>query len=214
MLDVEGRVQAKLFEGNLGVRANSDEILRAAKGEEIVLAGPAAPEGDVTATVHYDGTVLSAVVRHDLVVDLTVPAGRHVYADPAPVGMTPLTIEFDDLTSYGLGTLSAPTPYDHRLEGTAEVFAVHDGSLELRQPLVYLGGGFEDRGTNTVTVSGRVRWQACDDAVCDPPAEQRFTFTLPTVKAVMPHRADDQRGGMDFPTHFARMSERRRRVAD
>lgn len=207
-------MQAKLFEGNLGVRANSDEILRAAEGEEIVPAGPTASEGDVTAAVHYDGAVLSAVVRHDLVVRLTVPADRHVYADPAPDGMIPLTIEFDDLTSYGLGTLRGPAPHDHRFEGTDEVFSVHDGSVELRQPLVYLGGGFDDRGTTVVAVSGRVRWQACSDAACDPPAEQRFAFTLPTVTAVMPHRADDERGGMDFPTHFARMTERRRPVAD
>ena len=210
VLDEEGLVLAKFFEGNLGVRANSDELLRAAMGEDVELAMPAASAGEVTAAVDFDGEVLSAIVRHDLVMRLDIPDGQHVYADPAPTGMVALTIEFDDLSSYGLGTLRSPEPHEHHLEGTDEVFPVHDGFVELRQPLVYLGGGFEDLGYNAVTVSGRVRWQACDDLACGLPAEQRFEFTLPTAKAVMPHRAENDGDGMDFTTHFARMTERRK----
>lgn len=211
MLDGDGAVRAKFFEGNLGVRANSDELLRAARGETVELAMPDGHDTEVTAAVDYDGDVLSAIVRHDLVVRLDVPAGYHVYADPAPAAMVPLSIEFDDLTSYGLGRLRSPDPHAHRLAGTAEEFFVHDGFVELRQPLVYLGGGFSDLGYNAVTVSGRVRWQACDDHACGLPAEQRFEFTLPTAKAVMPHRADTPDEGMDFPTHFAKMTERRQK---
>lgn len=210
MLDADGVVQAKFFEGNLGVRANSDELLRAAKGEAVELAMPEAHAGEVAAAVDFDGDVLSAIVRHDLVVRLDIPAGQHVYADPAPTGMVALSIEFDDTTSYGLGTLRTPDPHDHHLQGTDEVFPVHDGFIEFRQPLVYLGGGFEQLGQKVVSVSGRVRWQACDDQACGLPAEQRFEFTLPTAKAVMPHRAEGDGDGMDFPTHFAKMTERRK----
>lgn len=192
------------------MRVNSDELLRAVKGEVVELAMPAVDDAEVTAAVDYDGEVLSAIVRHDLVVRLEIPDGHHVYAEPAPTGMVPLTIEFDDLTSYGLGTLRSPDPHDHHLEGTDEVFPVHDGFVELRQPLVYLGGGFENLGENAVRVSGRVRWQACDAIACGLPAEQRFEFTLPTAKAVMPHRAETAADGMDFPTHFAKMTERRK----
>ena len=210
MLDADGVVQAKFFEGNLGVRANSDELLRAAKGEVVELAMPETREGEVTAAVDFDGDVLSAIVRHDLVVRLDIPAGQHVYAEPAPTGMVALSIEFDDTTSYGLGTLRAPDPHDHHLQRTDEVFPVHDGFIEIRQPLVYLGGGFEELGQKVVSVSGRVRWQACDDQACGLPAEQRFEFTLPTAKAVMPHRAEGDASGMDFRTHFAKMTERRK----
>ncbi|MDW3218873.1 MAG: protein-disulfide reductase DsbD family protein [Acidimicrobiales bacterium] len=208
MLDADGVIIAKFFDEHLGVRANSAELLRAANGETVELVTEAPPaDGEVTATITYDGEHLAEIVRHDLVVRLAIPEGQHVYADPAPEGMVPVSIEFDDTDRIGIRRLVAPEPHEHHLDGTDETFVVYDGTVEFRQPLVNTASPRH----KTVTVSGTVHWQACDDLACRIPRRERFSFELPTAPSEWPFgdRAEESDATMDFRHHFGRMMVRR-----
>lgn len=206
MLDADGVIVASFFDEHLGVRANSTEILRAARGETVELAATTpVSSAEVEASIHYDGEHLAAIVKHDLVVRLAIPEGQHVYADPAPEGMVAFSIELDDTDQIGLRPMVGPEPHDHHLGGTDEVFPVYDGPVEFRLPIVNTAPK-----DDTVTVSGTVRWQACDDLACRIPQTQRFSFELATARPDWPFgdgASDDDT--MDFQHHFARMISRR-----
>ncbi|MEO0491814.1 MAG: protein-disulfide reductase DsbD domain-containing protein [Actinomycetota bacterium] len=212
MLDAEGVIIAKFFDEHLGVRANSAELIRAAQGETVELVGAPAPaDGEVTAEIRYDGDHIAAIVKHDVVVRLAIPEGQHVYADPAPEGMVPFTIEFDDTDQIGLRAMVGPAAHDHHLDGTDEVFPVHDGTVEFRLPIV----NTSSPKIESLTITGRVRWQACDALACRIPQSQSFSFELPTAKPDWPFGGDaNPDDTMDFAHHFTRMVERRNQPTD
>ena len=63
-----------------------------------------------------------------------------------------------------------------------------------------------------VTVSGEVRWQSCDDEVCDIPTKQRFELTLPVAES--PGTLRDKKTQALEPNaraHLQRMFTRRQR---
>ena len=207
VLDAEGVVIAKFFDEHLGVRANSVELIRAAQGETVELVGAPAPaDGEVVAEVSYDGDHIAAIVKHDVVVRLAIPEGQHVYADPAPEGMVGFSIQFDDTDQIGLRALVAPEPHDHHLEGTDEVFPVYDGTVEFRLPIVNTASPKAE----SLTITGTVRWQACDAVACRIPRSEPFSFELPTTRPDWPFggqaNPDDT---MDFAHHFNQMIARR-----
>lgn len=212
VLDAEGVIIAKFFDEHLGVRANSAELIRAAQGETVELVGAPAPaDGEVTAEIRYDGDHIAAIVKHDVVVRLAIPEGQHVYADPAPEGMVPFTIEFDDTDQIGLRAMVGPAAHDHHLDGTDEVFPVHDGTVEFRLPIV----NTSSPKIESLTITGRVRWQACDALACRIPQSQSFSFELPTAKPDWPFGGDaNPDDTMDFAHHFTRMVERRNQPTD
>ena len=67
-------------------------------------------------------------------------------------------------------------------------------------------------GKRCVTVSGRVRWQACNDVECGPPESTSFSFR---VEAGFPVLADMGPGegrvpAMNGAAHFKKMTDRRK----
>ena len=89
------------------------------------------------------------------------------------------------------------------------IFQVHHDVFELRLPLAVFGAAGSDAAE--ITISGEVRWQCCDDEVCDLPTSQRFELTRP-VSEPPAVALRSRRGATLEPNamaHFQRMSERR-----
>ena len=211
VMDAEGAITHKFFDSNLAVRAGPEQLLRASLGQpapEPEVDQVAAPE-DVHVSVALDGDHLAFTVQRDLVVRFSVPAGRHVYAEPAPSGSVAVEVTLDENGRLVQRPVVRPANEPHVLAGTGESFQVHHGVFELRLPLAvnsYSGSDAAD-----ITISGEVRWQCCDDEVCDLPASQRFELTVP-VSAPGGHPLRDKRAATAEPNasaHFQRMSERR-----
>ena len=211
VVNPEGTITHKFFDNNLAVRAGPEQLLRAAQGQPMLesKASETAPDA-VQVSVALDGNTLAPTVQKDLVVSFSVPRGRHVYAEPAPQGSVAVDVVLDENKRLVQRPLVRPTSAPHTLAGTGESFRVHHGVFELRLPLTVngaIGGG----GTE-ISVSGEVRWQSCDNEVCDIPAGQHFEFELPVAES--PAVAlRSERGSALEPNameHFQRMSERRR----
>jgi len=103
-----------------------------------------------------------------------------------------------------------PASEPHALAGTGESFQVHHDLFELRVPLTVNNANGSDAAA--IAVSGEVRWQSCDDEVCDIPTSKRFELTLPVAESP-PVALWGKRGMALEPNaraHFQRMSERRR----
>lgn len=209
VIDREGVITHKFFDSNLAVRAGPEQLLRAAQGGSIVddAIEKHLPEA-VTVAVEIEGETLTSTVQRDLVVRFDVPEGRHVYADPAPDGSVAVQVEVDSQEGLVTRDLLRPQSEPHTLLGAGEKFQVHHGSFELRLPLTtnsLVGDKTE------ITVSGKVRWQSCDDEVCDIPSSQDFLIVMPIV-ASPPTALGSEQGAKIEPNamaHFQKMTSRR-----
>ena len=211
VVSAEGTITRKFFDNNLAVRAGPERLLWAALGEPVVepLADQPAPLG-VQVRVSLDGDHLAFTVQRDLVVRFDVPEGRHVYAAPAPQGSLAVDVTLDENDRLVQRPIVRPASEPHALAGTGESFQVHHGVFELRLPLAV--NSFSRSAAPDITISGEVRWQCCDDEVCDPPASRRFELAVP-VSGPPAHALRDSRAATLEPNaaaHFRRMSERRK----
>ncbi|MFK7914116.1 MAG: protein-disulfide reductase DsbD domain-containing protein [Pseudomonadales bacterium] len=173
----------------------------------------AAAMDGVSVDVSLDGSSLALSVQRDLVVRLAVPEGFHLYANPAPAGMIAVAVELDENPLLVVREVVYPPSTTHQLADTAEQFEVHHGMVELRLPVTINGAVTGDDGVRQVTIAGRVRWQACDDAVCELPASQQFELAVPVEGPVLPQimvPAGRSTAEPRAAQHFAQMKERRR----
>jgi hypothetical protein len=210
VVNPQGEIMHKFFDNNLAVRAGPEQLLRAAQGQTRLesAAREAAPEA-VQVSVALDGHSLAPMVQRDLVVRFSVPAGRHVYAEPAPEGAVAVDLILDKNDRLVQRPLARPASVPHTLAGTGESFHVHHDVFELRMPLT--ANGAPGGGAAEITFSGEVRWQSCDDEVCDIPTSRRFELTLPVAEspAVALRGKKGRALEPNAMAHFQRMSKRR-----
>ena len=208
----DGTITHKFFDGNLAVRAGPEQLLRAVRGEALLESETAAPTREtVEVSVALDGTSLATGVQKDLVVRFRVPEGRHVYAEPAPEGTVAVDVTLDENPRLVQRPLVRPPSEAHALAGSGETFPVHHDRFELRLPLTVNNATGDV--LSEVTVAGEIRWQSCDDEICDIPTRHRFELTLP-ISEPPAVALGSKKGAALEPNalaHFVRMSERRRR---
>ena len=214
LVDAEGTVTHKFFDSNLAVRAGPEQLLRALRGEtvaEVANSAAAAPD-EVAMSVFLDGDSLTRTVQRDLVVQFKVPEGRHVYAEPAPEGSVAVSVELDPNDRIVQRPLQRPSSEPHTLAGTSETFQVHHDRFEIRMPLTVNGGLTSEGDANSLTLSGTVRWQACDDEVCDIPVSRTFELTVPLTDSPPIALFGDEGIALEpnARAHFQRMAERRK----
>lgn len=189
LLDAEGTITHKFFENNLAVRVGPEQLLRAFRGETFATQKHLPLDNvptEVTATVFLDGEAMALSVQRELVAQLTVPLGSHVYASPAPKGIVAVDIEVDANPLLVFRDMVRPPSETHSLSGTAETFQVHHGQLALRLPVTINGMVTGAGNNNEIVIAGTVRWQSCDDEVCDQPREHRFEIKVPVEAPVIP----------------------------
>tara|TARA_A100001037_G_scaffold166237_1_gene149533 strand:- start:157 stop:1020 length:864 start_codon:yes stop_codon:yes gene_type:complete len=207
----DGTITHKFFDSSQLVRAGPEQLLRAAQGQPMVEPSTpeASPEEAVEVSVTLDGDALARTVQKDLVARFRVPIGKHVYAQPAPEGSVSVNLVLDENARLVQRPLVRPISEPHTLTATDECFPVHHGVFELRLPITV--NGAEDASAEAIKLSGEVRWQSCDDEVCDIPASMRFELELPVAETpAFPLRS--KKGAALEPNamaHFKRMSERR-----
>jgi hypothetical protein len=215
VVNTEGLISHKFFENNLALRAGPEMLLRAAQGEAVEQAktGRELPT-ETMWDVYLDGDRLAVSVLKDLVARIEVPAGRHLYADPAPVGNVPVALVLDEGTRIVSREVVKPESESLTLGGTGEVIEVYDGAVELRLPIsVNADLGVADTESHEITLAGELRWQTCDDQVCDLPRRERFELTVPLASIVVSELRSSADGvlvrSMNGLKHFERMAERR-----
>lgn len=210
VIDAGGAITHKFFDNNLAVRAGPEQLLRAVRGEAVeeAKAEASSPER-VDVKVSLDGPGLASTVQRDLVARFRVPADRHVYAAPAPPGTVAAELVLDDDPSLVQRPIVRPASEPHALAGTEESFRVHHDEFELRLPLTVNNSG--GRLGPEITISGEVRWQSCDDEVCDIPTSQRFELTLAVAEPPPPIMGNEEGAALEpnALAHFKKMSQRR-----
>ena len=215
VVNSDGLITHKFFENNLALRAGPEMLLRAARGGTIDQSGTRHESpAETTWDVFLDGDRLAVSVVKDLVARIDVPNGRHLYADPAPDGNVAVTLVLDKDSRIVTQEAVKPESTSLTLGGTGEVIEVYEGAVELRLPIsVNANLGVVDTESNTISVAGELRWQTCDDQVCDLPRTERFELTVPLASVVVSELGTPADGvlvrSMNGMKHFERMTERR-----
>jgi DsbC/DsbD-like thiol-disulfide interchange protein len=128
-------------------------------GHAAVLASPAEVSG-------------AAGGKLALFVDVTPKPGIHVYA-PGSENYIPITVQMNAPPEIKPGKLAYPKSELLNLLG--EKVSVYQKPFRLTQDVVVDKGA---KPGSTVTVSGTVKYQACDDRVCYAPESAPVTWTV------------------------------------
>ena len=213
VVDADGIIVAKFFEHNFAARSGPEQLLAAALGLEFEVPAPGDGQdaGRVSAEVRIDGDRLPMGVTRQIVATFRVPDGQHLYSEPVPDGLVAAAIELDD--DDGILSYEPVTPPTEplTLSGSGQTLQVYQGDVVLRLPVAQNARHMQkdDQG-RFVTISGRVRWQACDDVECFLPESMPFSFR---VEAGFPVLGDMGPGvgrvpAMNGARHFQRLIDR------
>lgn len=204
-------VAATFFEAKLQLRPSAEQLLRAALGRPVELPPLPSTPTEVEADVRFDGMVWHAGVLHDLIVRLAVPEGQHRYGEPVPEGMAATSVEVDPAVGLVVKPPVMPPTRPHTLAGTGETLQVFEGEVRIRVPVTQLGRSLIERddGVSVQPLTGRIRWQACDDDTCHLPRTQELSLEIPATGQRQPADELADPNGMDVATHLPAMVARR-----
>jgi hypothetical protein len=211
VVGADGIIMAKFFENHLALRPGVDQLIRAVEGEAVSLA-TREPVAEVECQVAIDDAPVAPGIVRELMVRLRVPEGQHLYGNPVPAGMVATQVEVD--AGDGLIVLDtiAPPTRPLTLDGTGETLQVYEGDVVLRVPFSHSAtilGADAGEGGGALTISGCVRWQACDDAACGLPASAPFRFTIDLAPMSQLRFGDVKDGEMDSGPFLHQMTQRR-----
>lgn len=181
LLDANGVITQKRFRQSYRERETGVGLLENALGIASPFHGAEAEAdtADVQVRAYLDSPTYSFSQLLRLTLELTIAPGLHVYGQPIPEGYTPLTVAIEPIERLSVGELELPAPARYTMEGLDEEFRVYTGTVRGSLPLVF---GARP-GSGDQIVHATVRYQACGDTVCYPPAS--VTLELPVQEVAM-----------------------------
>jgi DsbC/DsbD-like thiol-disulfide interchange protein len=152
----------------------------AAHASQAPLFGPAVnPQTPARLDVAIRASTAAIVPGRPTVLSLEMrPApGIHVYA-PGNAGYIPVAVTLTVPTGVQVHAAVYPKGEDYVFGELQETVKVYSRAFEVRQQIVVSRDAARAAGAS-MTIGGSVRYQACDDKVCFPPATAPVTITLP-----------------------------------
>jgi len=154
-------------------------------------------KADLTPVLEADGVHAGDVVRGALSVSL--PHGLHVQSDkPRDPSLIATELNIDAPDGVSVKEIVFPTPVDLKLQGADAPLAVFPESFAIGVQFVVS----PTVAAGSIKVPARLRYQACNDTTCFPPANATTEWTLnvvPAVAAIRPTHHD-----LIFSIHFGR----------
>jgi DsbC/DsbD-like thiol-disulfide interchange protein len=136
------------------------------------LVAPAGKPGHATVQPSPAEVNGAAGAKLVLFVDVTPKPGIHVYA-PGSKDYIPITVKLNAQPEIKPGKLAYPK--SEMMTFADEKVPVFQKPFRLTQDLTV---DKSEKPGSTVTVSGMVNYQACDDRVCYPPESAPVTWTV------------------------------------
>jgi peroxiredoxin len=168
--DRAGIVEQRYFNREYRVRESSADLLLNL-GQRIDVQGHVAGRGDGFVSAVLGEPELAPYQRTPILVSLSLPSELHAYAQPAPEGITGLTVSVSGPSNLRVEQSRYPEPHVYQLEGTAETFNVVDGSIEVVVPVLWVST--ERPENDIVGIDIEVSYQTCSGEACFPPRTER-----------------------------------------
>jgi len=182
VLDSKGVVVDKRFYLSYRERETGEGLLEAAfgvpssrHGSEARLETPV-----LVMRAYLDSPTYARAQRLHLIVELALAPTYHVYGEPIPEGLTPLTLEVESIAGVSVGASRAPAPTPFRIAGLDEEFHVYQDNVRLLIPLTFTNP------TGDLIVRGVLNYQVCSETECWPPTVWKFELDVPETGLVGP----------------------------
>jgi DsbC/DsbD-like thiol-disulfide interchange protein len=180
MLDRQGRVTSRFFEDFYVDRSTvSSVMLRLGAGLSSVAATKIAT-GQVDITTFPSDTAVAPGNRFSLAFDIAPHAGMHVYA-PGASGYKTVSVMIAPQPFVQVRPLQYPRSEIYFFKPLNERVPTYQKPFRLVQEMLLEGTQQAQaalQGKQSLTISGSVEYQACDDKVCFNPASVPVTWTL------------------------------------
>ena len=115
-----------------------------------------------------------------LVLDVRPAAGVHVYA-PGVTGYTPIALSIDPRSGLLVKDAMYPASEDYHFKPLNEHVPVFQRPFRIVQDVAIdptIPGQVALDGVSTVSITGNLTYQACDDRVCFPPRSVPLTWKV------------------------------------
>lgn len=192
-VDTAGVVRERFVDPFWGERYTANNVIARLFPELIEKSSGPIKAAHLTALTGQSDVAVSPGSRVTLTIEIDLPKGMHLYA-PGATGYKPLELALDDNVAFSARPTVYPKAEVLRLEAIQESVPVFRGKLRISQDLVI---SFRNALTSklpkeheeslAVEITGRLRYQACDETTCFRPAE------LPLKWRIEVHRNDNQR---------------------
>lgn len=176
VLDRDGIVTDKRIHAKYRIRDTGTGLLEAALGVAVPRHGPEGQAGGdaVRVRAYFDSPTYRPYQQLQLTVELTAAPGWHLYTTPTPDGYVALAAHVEPMDGLQTGPDRWPAGHRHRVEGLDEEFSVLDGVIRGTLPVTFAVAAGAGDLRPTITV----RYQACSETACLPPAEVRLALPV------------------------------------
>jgi len=189
ILDRRGVVTARFFEQNYQERDTAASILTRLGGDE-----PRSPVDISAPSLTIASSITDSAValgtNFSLVLDIRPAKGVHVYA-PGVTGYKPIALSIDPRPGLLVKDAVYPSPEDYYFKPLNEHVPVFQQPFRIVQDVAIdptIPGQVALQGVSTVTITGTLMYQACDDTVCFTPQSVPLSWTV-TLHALDLERA-------------------------
>jgi hypothetical protein len=182
-LDESGVIREKYFEAKYTNRFTANNVMGKLFPEliEEVSQNVDAPHLRLTVT-QSDRTVVPGS-RVTLGVEIELPPGVHVYS-PSVRGYKPIQLALQPASGIELSAATYPNSKVLYLEAIQEHVPVYEGKFCITQDVTVTPSKTGDvvrtliSAEKTIAVTGELKYQACDRAICYPPASVPLKWQL------------------------------------
>ena len=179
VLDRRGVVTARFFEQNYQERDTAASILTRLGGEESgTVVEISAPPLTILSSVTDAAVALGT--NFSLVLDVRPAAGVHVYA-PSVTGYTPIALSIDPRPGLLVKDAQYPASEDYYFKPLNEHVQVFQRPFRIVQDVAIdptISAQVVLKDVSSVTITGRLTYQACDDKVCFTPRSVPLTWNV------------------------------------
>ena len=187
ILDRQGRVTARYFEDFYVERNTVSSILMRVGNKAGTVTGTKISTGQLDMTTYPSDSSVAPGNRFSVALDIAPHHGMHVYA-PGAKNYRVIALNISPQPFVRVLPTNYPASQIYFFKPLNERVPVYPKPFTLLQELVLEGTPQAQtalRGKDSVTLSGTLEYQACDDAICYNPASVPLSWTL-TLRPLVP----------------------------
>jgi peroxiredoxin len=180
ILDRQGRVTSRYFEDFYIERNTISSIMLRLGDRAAPVAGTKISTGQLDVTTYPSDSAIAPGNRFSIAFDVTPHPGIHVYA-PGAKNYRVIAINIATQPFVRLLPMRYPASQIYLFKPLNERVPVYQRPFTLVQEVILEGtprAQASFRGKDSVTLSGTLEYQACDDKICYNPASIPISWTL------------------------------------
>jgi len=180
ILDRQKRVTARFFEDFYVERSTTADILKRLGSDDRQVAGTKVTTPHLELVTYPSDRQVAAGNRFSVVLEIAPRPGMHLYA-PGATGYRVISLAVESEPFVRALPLAYPASEIYHFVPLDERVPVFQKPFTLVQELVLDGSSEAQkayRGQDSLAISGRLEYQACDDRICYNPVTLPLTWTV------------------------------------